>query len=141
MLAKKVVVAAALAVGLSAAAGVAHGAALLLHFYGASNRWVAVGLTLFTGLAFIVGLGAGVFAYVHAPKKPPGWRTVYPCAIERLAPAAVYFGTVILCLALYKYASRETADAYWRVVGETSAGFSFTLITWENLWVWRQWTR
>lgn len=138
MLSNKVVIAAPLAIALCATAGLAHGTAMVGVFYLPGARWLAWP-ELFALPAMIVGVGAGVVAYFNAPKKPPGWRSAHPWSFARLAPAAIYFSLVTASLALYPFVDAPTADLIHKVVFGTGSAFAFALLSWENLWQWRQW--
>src|SRR4030095_5412240 len=119
-------------------AGLAHSGAALIHFFRPSDRWV-LWPELFSLPATFIGLGAGVYAYVNAPKRPEGWRAARPWAIERVAPPVVYFGAVLAGLVVGQFVSPPVADVIWKTLTSGTVAFAFALMTWENLWLWRQW--
>ena len=139
MLSNKAAGSAAIAIAACVASGLTHAAAAVLQFYRPIDPWPAW-IEIFAMAAFIVGMGAGIFAYTNAPAMPAGWRPAKPWTFNRLAPAAVYFGLVISSLALYKSTSPETSELVWKVGIGTMGQFAFALLAWENWWTWREFT-
>ena len=139
MLSKKVANAAAIALVACFASGLIRAAVAVAQFYRPSDPWLPW-IELFAFAAYIVGIGAAMFAYTNAPAKPPEWHPAKPWGFDRLAPAAVYAGFMILTLAMYKSTGAETSELFWKLGIGTSGQFAFALLVWEHRWSWRTFT-
>lgn len=139
MLSAKVANAIAIAIAASVASGLARVAAAVAQFYGLTGSAPA-SLAIFALAAFAAGVGAAIYANTNAPAKPPGWRPAQPWAFERLAPATLCAGLMLLILVLSKLAASETSEFLWKVAIDSSTQFAFALLLWEQRWVWSTFT-
>ena len=137
MLSKKVTTPAAIAFMAGVGSGLASAAAAVMKFQRPVDTWPAW-LEIFSLAAFVVALGAAIVAYTNAPATPSGWRPARRWSFDRFAPAAVYFVFLILGLAIYKTASPQTSELFWKIFTGTIAEFAFALVVWENWWIWRE---
>ena len=136
-LSKKAARLAAFALAASAASGLAHGTAAVMHFHRPVDIWSAW-IEMAAMAALAVGIAAGFLAYLNAPATPPGWRPARHWTFERLAPPAVYVSLLILTFAVYKSANPEISELAWNIGSGTASQFAFALVVWENWWCWKQ---
>jgi hypothetical protein len=137
MVPKQVTNSAAIAIVACLTSAVAHATAMIASFHRSGDLWPAW-VEIFAISAVVVGLGAGIFSYAHAPVKPPAWRPAKRWTVGRLAPTAAYVGALIVALTIYKSTSVRVSELIWRVVASTAAQFAFALSVWDKWWMWRQ---
>ena len=140
MLPKQVANSAAIAIVACLASALAHATAMIVSFHRPGGLWSAT-IEVFAIAALVLGLGMGIFSFANAPAKPPGWRPAKAWTIGRLAPTVAYVAALIVGLAIYKWTGGEESELVWNVIAGTGVQFAFALSIWDNLWMWRQFTR